>query len=364
MSVLDSSTNAESAAAQIRQAGHSGVGRYYSSAHWKRLTRPEAVALSAAGLDVFAVFEDAASPELTFEHGVRDAQIAMMQAAAVGQPDGTAIYFALDTDINTSALQGVRAYFQGVTSTLAGKFKIGVYSDGLVCGTLLDEGVCSFAWLSSSSSFPLTKQFYASKRWAIAQSVKTVTLGSVTFDLNETDGDFGGFRVNVAATEMAHAAVMVESAVPESSMGVGDDASMPWMDWMRGHVGEIQRTGAVPTDFTREIFAHTTFPLTDFTPESCAATVCAALEETGYTSTHRADAVSFVNYGEPCELTKGCVVVFQWGEGGGHHVDFCDEIVDDDTVRGLGGNQGHELQDTNFLRKYIIATRWPVRSQQ
>jgi kumamolisin len=32
-------------------------------------------------------------------------------------------------------------------------------------------------------------------------------------------------------------------------------------------------------------------------------------------------------------------------------------------VRGLGGNQGHSLQDSDYLVRYIVATRWPVESE-
>jgi GH24 family phage-related lysozyme (muramidase)/GH25 family lysozyme M1 (1,4-beta-N-acetylmuramidase) len=142
-------------------------------------------------------------------------------------------------------------------------------------------------------------------------------------------------------------------------------ADAPWMVWMRSHIGEVQQTGAKPTQFTIDIFSHTQYPqpLGDSTPESCAATVCAALENTGYASTRSAAAASYVKYGDACKLTPGCIVVYQWADGG-HHVNFCDQILDANTVRGLGGNQGHELDDANFATKYIVATRWPVRTQE
>jgi len=134
----------------------------------------------------------------------------------------------------------------------------------------------------------------------------------------------------------------------------------PWMDWMRAHRGEIQQTGAKPTPFTIEIFKHTDYPpLQGYTPPSCAATVCAALELTGYRSTHNAAAVSYRDYGDPCELKPGCIVVYQWPNKD-HHVDFCDAIIDGDTVRGLGGNQGSQLKDSDYSRSYIVATRWPL----
>lgn len=82
---------------------------------------------------------------------------------------------------------------------------------------------------------------------------------------------------------------------------------------------------------------------------------------TGYKSTHDAAAVSYRDYGDPCELKPGCIVVYQWPNKD-HHVDFCDVIIDVDTVRGLGGNQGSQLQDSDYSRRYIVATRWPVSS--
>jgi len=139
-------------------------------------------------------------------------------------------------------------------------------------------------------------------------------------------------------------------------------SATPWMEWMRQHRGEIQQTGAKPTPFTEEIFKHTTFgALNGVTPPSCAATVCAALEETGYASTHSAAASSYLTYGTACGLQPGCVVVFRW-PAGDYHVDFCDEIINSETVRGLGGNQGHHLQDSDYSSKYIVATRWPMKA--
>jgi kumamolisin len=139
-------------------------------------------------------------------------------------------------------------------------------------------------------------------------------------------------------------------------------SATPWMDWMRQHRGEIQQTGAKPTPFTEEIFKHTTFgALNGVTPPSCAATVCAALEETGYVSTRSAAASSYLTYGAACGLQPGCVVVFRW-PAGDYHVDFCDEVVNSETVRGLGGNQGHRLQDSDYSSKYIVATRWPAKA--
>ena len=69
--------------------------------------------------------------------------------------------------------------------------------------------------------------------------------------------------------------------------------------------------------------------------------------------------MSYRDYGNPCELKPGCIIVFQWPNKD-HHVDFCDAIIDESTVRGLGGNQGSQLKDSDYSRNYIVATRWPV----
>lgn len=213
---------------------------------------------------------------------------------------------------------------------------------------------------------------------AVRPAVETIsTVANIQTALNKSvepspnlpvDGNYGpATAVAVAAFQTAQNLdvdgwVGPETMTALASLPVGAARpATPWMDWMRSHVGEIQMTGARPTAFTIKIFSHTTYPpLTDYTPESCAATVCAALEETDYKSTRSAAAASYINYGSACQLTPGCIVVYQWPDGG-HHVDFCDEIIDANTVRGLGGNQGHQLNDTNFASKYIVSTRWPVK---
>lgn len=134
----------------------------------------------------------------------------------------------------------------------------------------------------------------------------------------------------------------------------------PWIEWLKSHIGEIELTGGDATPFDEEVFAHTTYgPLHGKMEEGCAATACAALEESGMKSPHRADAISFLNYGMPSQLEPGCVVLFQWPNGG-HHVAFCSSVVNGDLVNCLGGNQDHQVKVCTFSRKHIMAARWPT----
>jgi len=291
MRAIDTNANVINIVDDIVTGNFGAVGRYYSSNTNKQLTAAEAKAISVAGLKIFAVFEDVAKPDLSYNSGQRDARIALRQAAGVSQPAGSAIYFALDYEFDTPDLDGVRDYFQGIKGTVAGRYKLGVYGDGVICDALLDEQVCDYAWLSASRGFPGSKVFYKSKRWALAQSPNYQSLHGLNIDIDEVNGDFGGFQVGVTPALAARATA---------------PGATPWMDWMRQHRGEIQQTGAKPTPFTEEIFQHTTFgALNGITPSSCAATVCAALELNGYSSTHSAAAVSYRSYGTSCTLQPG-----------------------------------------------------------
>lgn len=134
----------------------------------------------------------------------------------------------------------------------------------------------------------------------------------------------------------------------------------PWLDWFRRHKGEIEFTGKAATDFVKSCFKYTTYGSDfDITPPCCAATLCAALESSGFKSTKSAAAISYEHYGSPCDLKPGAIVVFQFADGG-HHVTVCDHIVNQQLVACTGGNQHHEIKTSVFLKSSIIACRWPV----
>jgi uncharacterized protein (TIGR02594 family) len=141
----------------------------------------------------------------------------------------------------------------------------------------------------------------------------------------------------------------------------------PWMDIMRTWIGNSELTGAKATDFDKMVFSHTDdteVADTGKMASGCAATACAALELSGYSSTHNAAAISFATYGTSCELTHGCVVVFRWKSGpdaGGHHVSFVDTINGNETIACLGGNQSSKVCVSNFPVDDAMAFRWPVK---
>ncbi|MBC2662836.1 DUF1353 domain-containing protein [Novosphingobium flavum] len=199
MLVIDTSDNTSASIASLQARGVTAVGRYYSSNAWKRLTAQEARSVSLAGIKLFTVFEDKGDPELTIEKGVFDGQIAIQQARAIGQPEGSAIYFALEHlphGYSKSHVPGAKLYIEGVRQALADLYAVGVYSNGVVLEAMLDTGLCEFAWLSASRAFEGSKAFYASRRWVIAQDPKVdQNWGGLSVDINEVQGSFGAFDV-------------------------------------------------------------------------------------------------------------------------------------------------------------------------
>jgi hypothetical protein len=157
------------------------------------------------------IFEDGGDPALTSDSGLHDAQIALAQAKSVGQPEGSAIYFALEHLPNGYAAQHVpkiKDYVHGLMQGLGGHYKLGVYSDGVVCAAVLDAGLCDFTWLSASRGFPGSRDFYASKRWSIAQDPHVdQDWDGLSIDVNEANGGFGAFQLTVPADAADFAAM-------------------------------------------------------------------------------------------------------------------------------------------------------------
>ncbi len=209
MTVIDTNSNCINSIDTLRARGVTAVGRYYRVVHpeW-RLTRAEAQKLSAAGIKLFTVYEDTGHDlTLTAAQGKTDGQNALDQAAEVGQPTGTPIYFALEGLPNgyvASDLSAIRKYIAGVQQVIDGKYELGVYSNGLVCETLLDEGVCSYTWLSASKAFAGTRDFYRTGRWNLAQTTPLdQNWNGLSVDVDEAKNDFGAFAVTGAPAAIA-----------------------------------------------------------------------------------------------------------------------------------------------------------------
>jgi hypothetical protein len=239
MIVIDTNDNVSGHLQLLKDKGVGCVGRYYSSSAWKRLTKPEAQAVSAAGLKLFTIFENSGDPELSVDSGTHDAQIATQQARTVGQPPGSAIYFALEhlpNGYTHADIPGVKDYLEGIRSAVQGQYKLGVYSDGVICDALLSAGLIDYAWLSASTSFEGTKTFYQSGRWALAQKAVDRDWSGISVDTDEAKADFGQFVVAsapiVTALRTSAAAAFAAQPAGVSGAALSSATQIPATGWV------------------------------------------------------------------------------------------------------------------------------------
>jgi hypothetical protein len=142
----------------IREANLDFVIRYYRNptSQWPSLSASEARLLSNAGLTVVAIWEAASAHISYFTHldGVNDATSAYHQAHGIGQPVGSAIYFAVDFDARDGAdTAAVTDYFRSVAAGFvaaaagdAPAYKVGVYGSGAICAAMIGAGLAEYSW--------------------------------------------------------------------------------------------------------------------------------------------------------------------------------------------------------------------------
>jgi len=187
-------------AAGMAAAGINFVGRYYSnSASPKTLKATEAVALSRAGIKIVAICQDGNDKleRFTTERGTKQAKKALELAARIGQPNGSAIYFATDFDPAPNDVRGaIMTYFQAVHDVLAtSPYSVGVYGSGLTCRLIRDSGFAQFTWLSQSTGFREYRAFLPQADVVqAAPSRKLLPKLNIDDDIAQS-AEFGAFQV-------------------------------------------------------------------------------------------------------------------------------------------------------------------------
>ena len=204
---ISTNRHCDSSAACLAAAGKTFVFRYHSRTTTqpeKRLTPAEAAALARAGLSIACVYQDRAREPADFgmARGEQDGHSAFMYAGQVGQPAGSAIYFAVDTDFSEAQLRSlVIPYFRGVKAAFdqsgasGASYRIGVYGSGLTCRILKSElPFVAFTWLAEATGWRESATY---KGWDVKQYVNGgATLCSLgnAFERCEAKDDFGQFK--------------------------------------------------------------------------------------------------------------------------------------------------------------------------
>lgn len=214
---LDTSQNTRPVIPCLKQKGIAAVGRYYTRNRHnpKILTADEAQRLSAAGIRIWAVYQNRHREAVDFsaDKGKAEAQDALDYARhVIGQPAGSAIYFSADFDASEDIYRhSILPHFTAIAAAFAAAghpYRIGVYGSGFVCKSLLDANLVQLTWLSQSGGFRGTAQFKASRKWNLLQALPVHGFCNFNDDIDpdETNGDFGGFLVGEAAPAEAGAA--------------------------------------------------------------------------------------------------------------------------------------------------------------
>jgi hypothetical protein len=146
----------------------------------------------------------------TRAQGLADgAQAFRMAKESIGQPFGSAIYFAVDYDPTQADIDGVVSnYFTGVHAALyvanegEPSYRVGVYGSGLCCGTLIDRGMATLSWLSQSTAFAGSRQYAEQKRYDLIQMLPARVPGdggmviSIDPDATHPERDAGLFSLS------------------------------------------------------------------------------------------------------------------------------------------------------------------------
>jgi hypothetical protein len=115
-------------------------------------------------------------PHTAEQEATLDANAAVEQAKAVGQPPSTAIYFGIDFNFDkadTDTKRKLLSYFKIVSRVLkdAG-YRVGAYGSGDALSFLKQQkpALIDFAWLSASRAFSGSTAFHNSGEWHLFQN--------------------------------------------------------------------------------------------------------------------------------------------------------------------------------------------------
>lgn len=188
---------------RMRAIGISTIIRYYDHENetlpGKTLRRGERDTIVMSGFKMGVVFQHRNDRFASFTplRGRQDAERSLALAAENAQPIGSAIYFGVDGPWKSpSELMNIMGYFREINAKVpAAGYRVGVYGSGLVCNTLLENGLAELCWLAAPTAWPEFRAFYPTRKWRLVQLPTSQCGGrSVDFNLaNGADSDYGQF---------------------------------------------------------------------------------------------------------------------------------------------------------------------------
>lgn len=178
--------------------GYRYIGRYltgtYNGGISKALTRTEAEIILQAGLHFFPIYQTSARQVsyFTLEQGKHDANAAINAAKALGLPQDTIIYFAVDYDaIDTQITSNIIPYFEAISKEMSYSiYKTGVYGARNVCSRISEKGyACSSFVGDMSTGFSGNLGYKIPSNWAFDQFADKDASGNY-LSIQSEDGSF------------------------------------------------------------------------------------------------------------------------------------------------------------------------------
>jgi uncharacterized protein (TIGR02594 family) len=143
----------------------------------------------------------------------------------------------------------------------------------------------------------------------------------------------------------------------------------PWMEAAKKELGVAEIAGPESNPRIRLYYTATALggdPEDTATPW-CSAFVNFVLEQAGYKGTRRANARSWLDWGDKLEQPRhGCIAVL-WRnrpESPQGHVAFYDRERDPGSIWLLGGNQGNRVSYAHYPKRRVLEYRWPKESDR
>lgn len=198
--VIDTNVNTTKHLPRLKEQGVTTIIRYYSHdfKNEKVVKAAEAAAIREAGLRLGVVYESNGDHAGAFGEasGRRDAQATLDCARVVGQPLGSTVWFAVDFDCTDADRRTyVWPYFLSIAAILKDKYDIGVYGSGATCIDIFRNGWASKTWISCSSGWMSSMDWFNTGYWDMRQHIPTKDYAGIDTDPNEVNPghDIGDF---------------------------------------------------------------------------------------------------------------------------------------------------------------------------
>ena len=180
VTMIDTTQNVTPFLPALTTKGIKHISRYITRTfdQYKVIKRPEALAITAAGIRIIANYEGAgATPSaFTFASGLTDGRYARIYGAnELSMPPEAAVYFSTEARFDSGYINSnLIPYFKGVAQAMTEQsdhpsYGVGVYSAGSVIEALVAADLVQHHWLANAMGWPDSRKFLASGKWQIHQ---------------------------------------------------------------------------------------------------------------------------------------------------------------------------------------------------